>query len=97
MSTPIPSTPLTPEQMARLQQRLADRAAVADIQTQAVRIQQPGGPWYDVRPMIDRHEHDAVSIDMAREAIDYALQRRLAVRHPEQPLVLRITGLGLWF
>lgn len=70
--------------------RVADRAAVADIECDAVRdTSRTDGCWYDVRPMLDPREHAEPYIDMAREAIDWALHRGYFQRHPHQPHLLR--------
>lgn len=75
--------------------RLADRYAVSDIEMHGARVLLDGRPWYDTRPMLDEHEHDSISIDMARDCIDHAVHRALAVRHPEKPYLLHITPKGL--
>lgn len=76
--------------------KLADRYAVSDIETQAVSLRGPDGTrWYDTRVMLDPREHEPRSLDMAQDAIEYAIERELATRHPEQPHLLRITSKGL--
>lgn len=85
----------TPESTtAALAHQLADRASVADIECHGVQVHTHGQRWYDTRPMLDRHEYCDQSIDMARQAIDYALQRGLVEPHPGQPHLLRITDKG---
>lgn len=69
---------------------IADRAVVADIETEADPV--PGSPgWWDVRSMLSEREHGPQIIDMNREALDYAVMRGLAQRHPEHAHLLRIT------
>ncbi len=75
--------------------RLADRYAVSDIEMNGARVRDGGTVWYDTRPMLDPHEHDNLSIDMARDCIEHAVHRGLAVRHGEKPYLLRITPKGL--
>ena len=74
-----------------LQQRIADRACVCDIECEGIAEDDGHGRrWYDVRPMLDPREHCDEMIDMAREAIDYALARGLVARHADLPHLLRV-------
>lgn len=74
-----------------LQQRLADRAVICDIECEANAERDAAGRlWYDVRPMLDEREHSPELIDMAREAIDYALARGLIERHAQMQHMVRI-------
>ena len=79
--------------MARLAVEIADRAAITDIEceTHPVKLDDSPHTWRDVRPMVDEREHAPESIDMAMRAIDYALLRHLAERHPQHQHLLRIT------
>lgn len=70
--------------------QIADRAVIADIECDGVSEQLDGRRWYDTRPMLDPREQPADNVEMARQAIDYALGRGLAVRHPDHPHLLRI-------
>ena len=71
--------------------RIADRAVVADIQSFGVAVRSGGLRAWDCRPMVDAREHCEEVVDMAREAIVYAVARGLAVvDDPAQPYVLRI-------
>ena len=74
--------------------RLANRAVVSDIQDGGIKVRQPDGSiWWDTRPMVDPHEHDPIVIDMAKQAIDYALDAGLVVRHAFEPHLVRIVNL----
>ncbi len=74
---------------------LANRAVISDIETEAVRVRHGGETWWDTRPMVDPKEHAPQSIDMAQQAIDYALAAGLAVRHQFEPHLLRIVKPGV--
>ena len=58
--------------------RLVDRAVVADIELHATRVGAEGR-LYDLRAMLNEHEHAPQCIDMAREALAYAHARGLVV------------------
>jgi hypothetical protein len=79
-------------ELVRHATQIADRAVVADIETEAVHMASlPGRPsWWDVRPMLDEREHSPLCIDMATQALQYALMRGLVVRHEEQAHLVRI-------
>lgn len=66
--------------------RLADMYVIADIETCATRV----GDWWDTRFMFDRRELCDESIDMNRQALDYAMQRGLVHAHPEHAHLVRI-------
>lgn len=80
-------------EMVRLGTQIADRAVVCDIeQLSDYDVHSTARPrWYDVRPMFNEHENSPQCIDMNKAAIDYALMRGLAVRHPEHAHLVRIT------
>lgn len=80
-------------ELVRHATQIADRAVVEDIESEGLHIASlPGRPsWYDIRPMVDEREHSPQCIDMNKAAIDYALMRGLAVRHPEHAHLVRIT------
>jgi hypothetical protein len=83
---------MSPEEEAHAQQLLADQAAVADIESEGVpTTDEHGRTWYDTRPMLDPREVPDQVADMARLAINYALQRGLASPHPVHSYLLRIT------
>lgn len=69
--------------------RIADRAVIADIETNGVRVGPRGDRLYDVRPMLDQREHGPESVDMASEALAYALARGL-VQQAGEPWLVRI-------
>lgn len=85
---------LSPAALARMQTRIADRACICDIECAGTaQADATGRRWYDVRPMVDEREHDPRTIDMAREAIDYALARGLIERNVIQPHLVRIVRM----
>lgn len=69
--------------------RIADAAVITDIETGATRCG-PGSSLYDTRPMLDANEHGPECIDMARQALDYAIARGLVHPSAEQPWLMRI-------
>lgn len=88
---------INPVQAAELVRRglmLADQATVSDIECGAVAIESGGERWYDVRPMLDEREHSLPVVDMATEALQYALMRGLVHRHPGMPHLVRIARQG---
>lgn len=70
--------------------QIADRAVLCDIESDAVAEQMHGQRWYDTRPMLDPRERPDDLIEMARQAIDYAVQRGLVERHPAQGWMVRV-------
>lgn len=73
--------------------RIADRACVADIETQGRPVRDAAGArWYDASFMFD----DCIELaGLARESIDYALARGLAVRDAQRRHLLRIVPRNL--
>lgn len=70
--------------------RLASAAVISDMETNAASMTINGQRWWDVRPMLDEREQPPECIDMAREAIAYAIDAEIVVQHPEQPHWLQI-------
>ena len=87
---------LTADSNEALAYLLADRAVVADIESECATLwldepQHGRRGWLDTRHMLSPAEHAPQFIDMARQTLDYALQRELFRRHTDQPhLLLRI-------
>jgi hypothetical protein len=75
--------------------RIARQAVVADIQSNAHHTTVDGAVWWDTRPMLDPREHAPQSLDMALQALDFAVLAGLATRHQDKPYLLRITAAGL--
>jgi hypothetical protein len=75
--------------------RIARQAVVADIECNANRTKLDEAVWWDTRPMLDPREHAPESLDMALQALDFAVLSGLAVRHQDKPYLLRITTEGL--
>lgn len=70
---------------------LANRAVVVDIESEALRLRdRPDGRWYDLRPMLNEHEHCPEFIDMAREAIAYGLAAGVLTADPHHAHIVRI-------
>lgn len=69
---------------------IADRAVLADIECEAVAEHIEGQRWYDTRPMLDPRERPADFIEMARQAIEYAVQRGLVERHHRSAYLVRV-------
>ena len=78
--------------LAELAHRLADRAVVSDIESEAHgQTDAQGRRWYDTRPMLDQREMGPDFVEMNRQALDYARQRGLVSPHPEHAHLVRIT------
>lgn len=78
--------------LAELAHRLADRAVVADIESEGIaQTDEHGRKWYDTRPMLDERELPPDFVEMNRQALDYAHQRGLVSPHPQQAYLVRIT------
>jgi hypothetical protein len=70
--------------------QLADMYAVTDIESYCTAVVVDGARHYDSRPWLDPHEQPPEFLDMAQKAIEYALDRNLAMRHPTQVHMLRV-------
>jgi len=97
--TPTSPDTLTTEGCIDLMTRgfvLANRAVVETIESECIRVTMPTpGRWYDTRPMLDPHEHAPDVVDMATQALQYALDAGLAHRHPYEPHLVRVTEAPL--
>lgn len=78
------------DNLATTMARIADRAVVADIESTAARIGASHDRCYDVRPMLDARERGPESVDMASEALAYAITRGLVVPSEGTPWLVRI-------
>ena len=86
-----PLDPMTPVELAALQQRLADRACITDIECHAhAQTDAQGRKWWDTRPMVDPREQPDQAVDMNFEALAYAHQRGLIIPHPVDSHLVRI-------
>lgn len=89
-----PVAPISPEgagNIIALAMRIANRAVVTDIECGAHCVDIGDGlRWWDIRPMLDDREHCSESIDMAAEAIAYALDSGVVLQHPVHSTYLRI-------
>jgi hypothetical protein len=70
--------------------KIADVSSVADIELHSVDVMVDGQQWWDTRVMLDPREHCPDVIEMSTWVLDYATARGLAVRHHEQPHLVRI-------
>lgn len=71
---------MTPEQIAAAERLMAERAVVADIENEGLRIRVAPDHKprvYDVRPMLDPRERCDFSVDMNGIALAYAEARGL--------------------
>jgi hypothetical protein len=81
--------------LAALAHQLADRACIADIETEAIaQTDAQGRKWHDTRPMLDPREMPDDCVEMNRQALDYARQRGLISPHPQHAHLVRITKAG---
>lgn len=74
--------------------RICDRECVAAVESEGVSELRDGVRWYDIRQMLSHDEHCAEFVDMHREMLDYALDRRLVIRHALLPHLVRVAVLG---
>lgn len=75
---------------------LADRAVIADIETEGIATtDEQGTRWYDVRHLLDPREQPSECIDMFSQAVSYALARGLISVSSAAPHLLRINPLVL--
>lgn len=88
--SPADINPVQAAELIRRSLLIADRAAVADIESNAPATVLYTQRWYDVRPLLDEREYSAPCVDMNRESLDYALMRGLIARHPEHAHLVRI-------
>lgn len=72
---------------------IASRAVICDIECEGIRIGPAHDRTWDVRPMLDEREHSPEFVDMAREAVAFALAMRLAVvDDASHPHIVRIVA-----
>lgn len=69
---------------------IADRAVLSDIRSEGVPVGEGHARCYDVRPMLDQRERGPESVDMASEAIAYAISRGLVEATEGTPWLVRI-------
>lgn len=71
---------------------IADRAVVADIESEGTRTPcaATGATWLDISSMLNEHEHAPAFIDMNRQALAWAFARSLVVQHPNHPHLVRV-------
>lgn len=77
--------------------RNGTRWAIEQIETyaQELKATDEGVKWHDTRPMLDPREVSPECIDLSVEALIYAEQRELIVRHPTDRHLVRITRAAL--
>jgi hypothetical protein len=84
---------MTQVQLLTLGLTIANRAVIADIESECVALDDADGVrWHDTRPMIDPNEHCSEVIDMATETLAYAEESGLIRRHAQQRHLVRITS-----
>ena len=86
----MPISPALRVWLARLAFEIANRAVVEDIESYAAKEVIDGRTWWDTRPRTDPREFAPASIDMADQAIAYAVGAGLASVHPQRPYLLTI-------
>ena len=70
---------------------IADRACIADIETECARHTDGAGRiWWDIRPLTSQHEHSPEVIDMNTQGLAYAQHRGLTQPHPTHAHFVRI-------
>lgn len=99
-----PLTPITPPaqmsgaqiaQIVALAMRIANRSAIDIVQRHGASLMHADAngtllTWHDVRPLFDAQRHGSNAVCDHGEAVTYLLDAGLAVRHPEDPLYLRL-------
>jgi hypothetical protein len=84
----------TPTALIAASFKLANHWVTSTIQCECVRVTDAehghAGTWWDTRPMLDPREHAPQVVDMATEALQYALDTGLAIRHPRAPHLVRL-------
>ena len=91
----VDDTVPVPRDQLQLAFILANRAVVADVQTQCVCVwsEWPGEGkqrCYDTRPMLDPREHAPEVIDMVVQALSYGEWAGVLVRHPAARYLVRV-------
>lgn len=71
---------------------IANRAVVEDIESYAVKQVTDGRIYWDTRPMLDTREHAPQMVDMAAQALQYAIGAGLVGLHPQRPYLVTIHG-----
>jgi hypothetical protein len=71
---------------------LANRATVAEIESNAVRCKQDGTTWWDTRPMLDPAQRCDAALSHAADHVAYAVATGLATQHPEHAHLLRLNA-----
>jgi len=90
----LSANPADEPHLIHLACEIANRAVVADIESECHRVQLDGRAWWDTRPMTDQREHSPEVIDMATQAIQFAVGAGLAGLHPQRPYLLTFTNRG---
>ena len=90
MTGPLDPLPrLAPHENAALERKLVRKYVAEDIETACDPIVLAGVTWYDTLPMLSPDEHSGEVIDMAAEALTYALASGLVIRHHNVPQLVR--------
>lgn len=87
-------TPADQTRLVAMAFELANARVIEDLESYATRQTIGGWTWWDTRPMLDPREHAPEAIDMARQAIDYALSSGLAMRHPREGHLVHVLRTG---
>lgn len=78
------------EQLVKQAFVIANAAVICDIESYCTQVHIGGWLFWDTTHWTSLHEHAAEEVDMAKQAIDYALQAGLAMQHPQQKHLLRL-------
>lgn len=73
---------------------IANRAVIEDIESYGVKVQVDTRIYWDTRPMTDLREHPPEAVDMATQALQYAIGAGLVGLHPQRPYLVTINGRG---
>jgi len=68
---------------------IAERAVISDIESDGIAVEFDGVRYYDIRPLVDLREVPGELLDMASEALAYALGAGIFEAHPVHPYLLR--------
>lgn len=70
--------------------RLANRTAVAEIESEAIRVKDDGITYWDVRPMLDPQRLSAEEVALNNDTLRFAALSELVSMHPQHAHLYKI-------
>ena len=89
MPTPI-TNPTDNVRLVAQAFRLANDAAVSDLESEAHPVTKDGQRWWDTRPMLDANRHTPRVLAMLAEALTFGLLSELFEPHPSESHLVRV-------